>query len=70
MRAGLEDYEMLAALARRDRAAADALAREAVRTLADYVRDPAAFRRIEARLIESLAPRSEHRPGLGEAAQE
>jgi hypothetical protein len=57
MRAGLEDYEMLAALARRDRAAADALAGEAVATFTDYVRDPAAFRRIEAKLIDALAGR-------------
>jgi len=55
MRAGIEDGEMLVALARRDRAAADALAREAVASFTDYVRDPAAFRRIEARLIESLS---------------
>jgi glycosyl hydrolase family 123 len=57
MRAGIEDYEMLAALSRRDRAAADALAREAVATFTDYVRDPAAFRRIEAKLLEALAGR-------------
>jgi hypothetical protein len=55
MRAGLEDYEMLVALARRDRSTADALAREAVASFTDYVRDPLAFRRIEARLIEALA---------------
>jgi hypothetical protein len=55
MRAGIEDYEMLVALARRDRAGADALAREAVTSFTDYVRDPAAFRRIEAKLIEALA---------------
>jgi hypothetical protein len=55
MRAGIEDYEMLVALGRRDRAAADAIAREAVASFTDYVRDPAAFRRIEARLIEALA---------------
>jgi hypothetical protein len=57
MRAGLEDYEMLVALARRDRAAADALAHEAVSSFTDYVRDLAAFRRIEASLIEALAAR-------------
>ncbi len=57
MRAGIEDYEMLVALARRDRAAADALAREAVATFTDYVRDPASFRRIEAKLVDSLAAR-------------
>jgi hypothetical protein len=55
MRVGIEDYEMLVALGRRDRAAADAIAREAVASFTDYVRDPAAFRRIEARLIEALA---------------
>jgi hypothetical protein len=55
MRAGIEDYEMLQALARRDRTAADAIAGEAVRSFTDYVRDPAAFRRIEARLIEALS---------------
>ncbi len=57
MRAGIEDYEMLAALSRRDRAAADALAREAVPSFTGYVRDPAAFRRIEAKLLEALAGR-------------
>ena len=57
MRAGLEDYEMLVALARRDRGTADALAREAVASFTDYVRDPPAFRRIEAKLIEALAAR-------------
>jgi len=57
MRAGIEDYEMLTSLARRDPAAADALAREAVASFTDYVRDPAAFRRIEAKLIEALAAR-------------
>jgi Domain of unknown function (DUF4091) len=54
MREGIEDYEMLAALGRRDRGAADALAREAVATFTEYVRDPGAFRRIEAKLIEAL----------------
>jgi hypothetical protein len=57
MRAGIEDYEMLVALARRDRGAADRLAREAVASFTDYVRDPTAFRRIEARLIEALSAR-------------
>jgi hypothetical protein len=57
MRAGIEDYEMLAALARSDRAAADTLAHEAVATFTDYVRDPVAFRRIEAGLLEALASR-------------
>ncbi len=55
MRAGIEDYEMLVALARRDPTAAMALAREAVPSFTDYVRDPARFRRIEARLVDALA---------------
>jgi hypothetical protein len=55
MRAGIEDYEMLAALAKRDPAAADALSREAVASFTDYVRDPLAFRQIEAKLSEALA---------------
>jgi hypothetical protein len=55
MRAGIEDYEMLVAVSRRDRPSADALARAAVVSFTDYVRDPAAFRRIEAGLIEALA---------------
>jgi hypothetical protein len=56
MRAGLEDYEMLVALARRDRASAEAVAREAVPTFTDYVRDPGT-RRIETKPIEALAAR-------------
>jgi hypothetical protein len=55
MRAGIEDYELLSALARRDKATADAIAREAVASFTDYVRDPAAFRRIEAELVDALA---------------
>ncbi|HXY38847.1 MAG TPA: DUF4091 domain-containing protein, partial [Vicinamibacteria bacterium] len=55
MRAGIEDYEMLVALGRRDRAAADALAREAVASFTDYVRDPVRFRRIEVKLVDALA---------------
>jgi hypothetical protein len=55
MRAGIEDYEMLRALAARDRATADAIASEAVPSFTDYVRDPADFRRTEARLIGALS---------------
>jgi hypothetical protein len=54
MRDGAEDFELLAQLARRDKAAADALAREAVASFTDYVRDPAAFRRIQAKLVDAL----------------
>lgn len=62
MRAGIEDYEMLTALAKRDPAAAAAIAREAVASFTHYVRDPAAFRRIEAKLVEALAAVTSTRP--------
>jgi hypothetical protein len=52
---GIEDYEMLKALAAKDPAAADRLAQEAVAGLTDYVRDPEKFRAIERELLEALA---------------
>ncbi len=55
MRESIEDYEMLRALAARDRDAADQICASAVSSFTDYVRDPAAFRRIEQRLMEALS---------------
>jgi hypothetical protein len=55
MRQGIEDYEMLRALAAHDHAAADQICASAVSSFTDYVRDPAAFRRIERRLLEALS---------------
>lgn len=55
MRAGIEDYEMLGALKGRDPAAADQIAASAVSSFTNYVRDVAAFRKIEQRLLEALA---------------
>jgi hypothetical protein len=54
MREGIEDYELLKALAARNPAAADAMAREAIPNFTDYVRDVAAFRRLHRRLLESF----------------
>jgi hypothetical protein len=54
MREGIEDYELLVALAKKNPAAADALAREAVPNFTDYVRDAAAFRRLQKRLLSAL----------------
>ena len=55
MREGIEDYEMLKALAARDHNAADQICASAVSSFTDYVRDPAAFRRIEQRLLDALS---------------
>jgi len=55
MRETIEDYEMLRALASRDRDKADRICASAVSSFTDYVRDPAAFRRIERRLLEALS---------------
>ena len=54
MREGIEDYEMLQALRKKDPAAAKRLAEAAVASFTDYVRDPAAFRRLQRRLLEAL----------------
>jgi len=55
MRSGIEDYEMLRALKERDPAAAEQIAAGAVSSFTDYVRDVAAFRKIEQRLLEALS---------------
>jgi chemotaxis methyl-accepting protein methylase len=55
MRESVEDYEMLRALAARDHDAADRICASAVSSFTDYVRDPAAFRRIEQKLLEALS---------------
>ena len=55
MREGIEDYELLNALAARDRAAAEQICASAVSSFTDYVRDAAAFRSIELQLLEALS---------------
>src|SRR2546422_10239522 len=55
MRAGIEDYEMLRELKRRDPAAAEQIAASAVSSFTDYVRDVRTFRKIEQRLFEAFS---------------
>jgi len=54
MRDGVEDYELLKLLEKSAPRKADELARRAVRTFTDYVRDTEAFREIRAELLRSL----------------
>lgn len=54
MREGIEDYELLAALSRKDPEKAKELAAAAIPHFNDYVRDPALFRDIYRRLVEAL----------------
>jgi len=54
MRDGIEDFELLAALAQKEPDLAQELAAEAIPHINDYVRDPAAFRRIHRRLLEAF----------------
>jgi hypothetical protein len=51
MREGIEDYELLVALSKRDPAKARALATEAIPHFTDYVRDVATFRKLHAKLL-------------------
>jgi len=55
MRSGIEDYEILKALEARDPAAAKAIAASAVSSFTEYVRDAAAFRKIEQKLLQASA---------------
>jgi hypothetical protein len=55
MREGIEDYEMLIALAARDHVAAEQICASAVSSFTEYVRDAAAFRSIEQKLLEALS---------------
>ena len=52
MREGIEDYELLRVLEKKDPKAAHALAEKMVRSFTDYVRDPVEFRRIQKQLYE------------------
>lgn len=56
MREGIEDYELLVALAKTDPGKAKRLAREAIPNINDYVRDVAEFRRLQAQLLGVEAP--------------
>jgi hypothetical protein len=52
MREGIEDYELLAQLAKRDPGKAAKLAQTAIPHVSDYVRDVGAFRKLERQLLE------------------
>jgi chemotaxis methyl-accepting protein methylase len=51
MREGIEDYELLHALAAKDPAKAQELVRKAISGPTEYVRDVAAFRQLQAELF-------------------
>ncbi|MFB3923955.1 MAG: glycoside hydrolase domain-containing protein [Terriglobia bacterium] len=55
MREGIEDYELLRLLNQKNPSEAEALGKAAIAGFTDYVRDPAAFRKIERRLLEELS---------------
>jgi Domain of unknown function (DUF4091) len=55
MREGIEDYELLRLLKQKNPAAADQLSQTAITSFTEYVRDPAAFRKIERKLLEALS---------------
>ncbi len=54
MRDGIEDYELLTLLARKDPARASALAAAIVRTFTDYERDPAVLGRMRKALLRAF----------------
>jgi hypothetical protein len=54
MRDGVEDYELLTLLAKKDRAKASEIAEGTVRTFTDYVRDERTFRAQRLKLLEAF----------------
>ena len=54
MREGIEDYELLVALAKTDQAKAKSLAQSAIPHVNDYVRDVTAFRKLRQQLLEAF----------------
>jgi hypothetical protein len=54
MREGIEDYELLVALAGRDPAKAKELAKTAIPNINDYIRDVPAFRKVKRQLVEAF----------------
>jgi hypothetical protein len=55
MREGIEDYELLMSLRQKNPEMAEQLSQAAIQSLTEYVRDPAAFRVIEKKLLEALS---------------
>jgi Domain of unknown function (DUF4091) len=54
MREGIEDYELLMLLRQKNPALAEQLSQAAIQSFTEYVRDPAAFRGIEKKMLEAL----------------
>ena len=54
MREGIEDYELLAALAGKDPAKAKELAKTAIPNINDYIRDVPSFRNVKRQLVEAF----------------
>jgi hypothetical protein len=55
MRDGIEDYELLRLLQQKNPAAAEQISQTAITSFTDYVRDPAAFRNIQRKLLQALS---------------
>lgn len=55
MREGIEDYELLSSLAQRDPEKAQALARDAIGGMTEYIRDVPSFRRLQAQLLAAAS---------------
>jgi len=55
MREGIEDYELLRALKEKNPAEAERLAKAAIQSFTEYVRDPATFRKLERQMLEELS---------------
>jgi hypothetical protein len=54
MREGIEDYELLMLLRQKNPALAEQLSQAAIQSFTEYVRDPAAFREIEKKMLVAL----------------
>ena len=55
LRDGVEDYELLKLLEKKNRRKARKICDSVVHSMTDYALDPAAFRRARAKLIEALS---------------
>lgn len=55
MREGIEDYELLRQLQRKDPVAAEQIAQAAIASFTDYIRDPRNFRELEIKLLKALS---------------
>ena len=55
MREGIEDYELLHALGKRNSQEAQQIVKRAIKSFTDYVRDVPTFRKIQRDLLEAAA---------------